>query len=245
MRAWLSLKVAGHDFEERVVDIRRPQRFGNLARIGKLPPPACVPVLDTGRTVIFAPLAIMEFANDVRGGRHLPQDLETRGRAGALVAWQHAGLSSICHRISFESAFYPVKRALSPAEQAEFQRLLACHEDCLRDTEGPFLFGDLSLADLMHVPTVLRLHRHAVYMRHHPRTADWMGALLSYPLVSEWLAEADGLPHIWYDDYLLRGEEPRLTPQPAGSSANKAGTMPARGRQDATDSAAPSEGGRT
>lgn len=51
MRAWLSLKVAGHDFEERVVDIRRPQRFGNLARIGKLPPPACVPVLDTGRTV--------------------------------------------------------------------------------------------------------------------------------------------------------------------------------------------------
>ena len=33
-RAWLALREAGLDFEERVVDIRRPQRLGNLAMIG-------------------------------------------------------------------------------------------------------------------------------------------------------------------------------------------------------------------
>ena len=34
MRAWLALREAGIDFDEEVVDIRRPQRFANLERIG-------------------------------------------------------------------------------------------------------------------------------------------------------------------------------------------------------------------
>src|SRR5690348_10148370 len=38
-RAWLALKEAGVDFEERIVDIRKPQRFENLARIQAFSPP--------------------------------------------------------------------------------------------------------------------------------------------------------------------------------------------------------------
>src|SRR3546814_3026451 len=40
MRAWLALREAGVVFEEEVVDIRRPQRFANLDRIGAFSPPA-------------------------------------------------------------------------------------------------------------------------------------------------------------------------------------------------------------
>src|SRR3546814_8176237 len=42
MRAWLALREAGVVFEEEVVDIRRPQRFANLDRIGAFSPPAMV-----------------------------------------------------------------------------------------------------------------------------------------------------------------------------------------------------------
>ena len=35
LRAWLSLKEANIDFSEQMVDIRRPQRWENLARIGE------------------------------------------------------------------------------------------------------------------------------------------------------------------------------------------------------------------
>ncbi|WP_295813036.1 glutathione S-transferase family protein [uncultured Nitratireductor sp.] len=203
MRAWLALKAAEYPFEEVVVDIRRPQRFINLARIGNISPPACVPVLDTGRTVIFDSNAIMEFANDVSGGRLLPRDPETRAHARALVAWQHTGLSSICHRISFESAFYPFKRALSTEEQTECRRLLDCYEACLADSGGPFLFEDISLADFMHTPTVIRLYRHDVDLRNHPETRCWMETLLAYSWIADWIAEADRLPHIWFDNYLL------------------------------------------
>ena len=43
-RAWLALKEAGVAFEERIVDIRKPQRFDNLARIRAFSPPGAVPV---------------------------------------------------------------------------------------------------------------------------------------------------------------------------------------------------------
>ncbi|QWP75361.1 glutathione S-transferase [Lysobacter sp. K5869] len=202
MRAWLALKASGYEFDEELVDIRRPQRFFNLARIGRLAPPASVPVLDTGRTVVYDSLAIMEFANDVSGGKLLPADIEARAEARALAAWQHAGLSAICRRISFESAFYPFKRALSAAEQEQGGKLFAHYEALLNRYGGPFLFGSISLADFMHVPTVLRLLRHDLDLENSPNAREWAKRLLDRPSVREWIDEADRLPHIWYDDYL-------------------------------------------
>lgn len=202
MRAWLALREAGVDFDEVVVDIRRPQRYANLARIGRISPPAAVPVLDTGQGVIYDSSAIMEYANDACGGRLLPADPLARAQARSLAAWQHAGLSSICRRISFESAFYPVRRPLTDAERIECVRLFAHYEALLQESGGPWLFGDISLADFMHVPTVLRLCTHGLELSPWPAAAAWAGALLAHPLVREWMDEAERLPHIWFDDYL-------------------------------------------
>lgn len=208
MRAWLALKASGYEFDEELVDIRRPQRFRNLASIGEFSPPGAVPVLDTGRTVIYDSNAIMEFANDVSENRLLPRDIEARAHARSLMAWQHAGLSSLCHRISFESAFYPLKRPLTGAEQDECNRLFRAYEAPLVRHGGPYLFGEVSLADFMHAPTVVRLARHSADTSAWPRTRAWMQLLLDHPLVAEWLAEADRLPHIWYDDYLVDARDP-------------------------------------
>lgn len=202
MRAWLALREAGVDFTETVVDIRRPQRFVNLAHIGTFAPPAAVPVLVDAATVIFDSLAIMEYANDVGGGVLLPDNAKDRARARALMAWQHAGLSNICARISFESAFYPYKRSLTETERAECKRLFDCLERHLESSDGPYLFGRLSLADLMLAPTVVRLTRHELDLAPWPRSKSWTGAVLERPTLVEWLAEADTLPHIWFDDYL-------------------------------------------
>lgn len=202
MRAWLALREARIEFVEEVVDIRRPQRFINLARIGAFSPPATVPVLVDGETVISDSLAIMEYANDLGGGALLPHEAADRARARSLMAWQHAGLSNICQRISFESAFYPFKRPLTNAECAECGRLFDCFESNLELSGGPYLFGQLCLADLMLVPTVVRLTRHDLDLARWPRSKSWTVALLERPAVVEWLAHADALPHIWFDDYL-------------------------------------------
>jgi len=202
MRAWLALRAAQFEFREEVVDIRRPQRFANLEQIGRFSPPAMVPALVVDDDVIFDSLAIMEFANDTCGGRLLPRDPIGRARARSILAWQHSGLSGICSRISFESAFYPFKRALTPEESAECTRLFKPLEEQLTRSGGPYLFNTLTLADLALVPAVVRLTRHAVDLEPWLHVGEWCSAIMELRLVEEWLGEADRLPHIWFDDYL-------------------------------------------
>lgn len=210
LRAWLALKAAEVPFEEEMVDIRRPQRFPNLVRIGEFSPPASVPVLVTEDIVIFDSLAIMEFANDMADGKLLPTKPETRAEARALVAWQHAGLSGICRRISFESAFYPVKRRLTLEEQAECDRLFDHCERLLQRHSGPSLFGEISLPDFMLAPTVIRLAKHSADLSRFPRTAAWFDQVQSHPHLKEWMDEAVELPPIWDDAYLVPTHAPGL-----------------------------------
>lgn len=200
-RAWLALKEAQVAFEERVVDIRVPQRFDNLARIRAFSPPGAVPVLVEGETVIFDSLAIMEYANELCGGRLLPADPLARAGARALLAWQHAGLSGLCARLSFESAFYPQRRAMTADERLEGARVLAAWESALRRSGGPWLAGELSLADLAFVPTVVRLFAHAPDLHEVPLVAEWAQRLLQRPAVQEWMQQAHVLPPVLLVDY--------------------------------------------
>jgi glutathione S-transferase len=222
MRGWLALRAAAVPFDEVIVDIRRPQRFANLARIAEISPSATVPALAIDGRTIFDSIAIMEFANDVAGGRLLPADTLDRAAARSLMAWQHAGLSGICARISFESAFYPYKRALTDAEQREAARLFAALEPLLARLGGPFLFGAATLADFMLAPTAVRLARHQVGTHSFPLAADWLAAVLAQELVAEWLADADRAPHIRYDEYLVPGAPRQLYRDERGAEAEKA-----------------------
>lgn len=202
MRAWLALREQDIEFEERIIDLRRPQRFKQLATIGEFSPPAAVPVLVTDTATIFDSSAIMEFASESGEEPLLPADLQLRARARSFVAWQHSGLSSICPRLSFESSFYPDKRPMTADEVEGCNRLFAATETELASHKGPYLFGSLSLADLALAPTVIRLDAHCPCFSDWPLTREWFETVLSRESVHEWLAEALPLPHIWFDDYL-------------------------------------------
>jgi glutathione S-transferase len=202
MRAWLALRVQGIEFEERIIDLRRPQRFKELARVGRISPAAAVPVLVTDTTTIFDSLAIMEFASEVGENPLLPADTRLRARARSFVAWQHSGLSNICPRLSFESSFYPDRRAMTADEVSDCKRLFAALESELKPHGGPYLFKDLSLADLALAPTVIRLAAHEPDFGKWPLTEKWFQAVAGIEQVQEWLEDAYSLPHIWFDDYM-------------------------------------------
>lgn len=203
-RAWLALREQGIEFDERVVDIRKPQRIDNLARIAEFSPPGAVPVLVDGDAVIYDSLAIMEYANDIGDGTLLPADAKLRARVRSLVAWQHSGLSNICPRLSFESSFYPDRRAMSPAEVADARRLFDVFETALQRSGGPYLAGALSLADLAFVPTLIRIMSHRPGLDAWPLTQDWHGLLMSRDSVQEWMHEAMKLPPVLLDDYRVQ-----------------------------------------
>ena len=202
MRAWLALKEADVAFDEVEVDIRMPQRLQNLARIGAFSPPAAVPVLVDGDAVVYDSLAIMEYANDLCGGGLLPADLTQRAQARALLAWQHGGLSGLCPRLSFESAFYPERRAMTAIEQEQARRIFGAWEQALVRSGGPWLMGPLSLADLAFVPSVVRLLAHTDIPADFPQADAWARQLLARASVQAWMQAARSLPPVRLDDYL-------------------------------------------
>lgn len=199
-RAWLALREQGIAFEERVVDIRKPQRFDNLARIAEFSPPGAVPVLVDDGVVIYDSLAIMEYANDLGDGSLLPTDVKLRAQARSLLAWQHSGLSNLCPRLSFESAFHPDRRPLSTDEATDAGRLFDVLEAALRRNDGLFLVGSLSLADLAFVPTMIRILSRGPDTDLWPSTQEWHKRLLSRETVQEWMQEAIRLPPVLLDD---------------------------------------------
>ena len=200
LRAWLALREQGVAFEERLVDIRQPQRAQELARIGAFSPPAAVPVL-VDDVVIFDSLAIMEYASELGERPLLPADPRQRAHARSLLAWMHSGLSGLCGRLSFESTFYPVRRAMTAAEVQEADRILSLWNDELVRSGGPWLVGDLSLADLAFVPVVRRLQAHEADTTALPLAEAWMQRLMALPSVVEWMSEAERLPPVLLDDY--------------------------------------------
>ncbi|MBI1361162.1 MAG: glutathione S-transferase [Alphaproteobacteria bacterium] len=215
LRARLSLRAAGIEFEEVLVDIRYPQRLHNLAQIRRISPAGTIPLLIWEGRAIFDSLAIMEFANDACGGRLLPADLRWRAHARSLLAWQHAGLSNLMSRISFESAFYPLKRDLDDRELKEADRFFAAIEGPLAESGGPFLFGPASLADHALAPTAIKLSRHRVDARSFPHARKWMGAIVEDAHVREWTDQADRLPPIWHESYLNGCEAENLWRSPS------------------------------
>jgi len=197
MRAWLALVEAGIDFEERIVDLRVPQRYDNLAAILRFSPPGAVPTLVDGDAVIYDSLAIMEYANDLSEGSLLPRQPVARARARALLAWQHAGLSGICGELSFESAFFPNPRGMTESELAQSSRLFDVWEAELGRSGGPYLAGALSLPDLAFVPTIIRLLAHAPGLGGWPAVQAWTDRLLARASVDKWMQEARLLPPVY------------------------------------------------
>jgi glutathione S-transferase len=203
LRAWLALREQGIAFEERLVDLRRPQRFAELARIAEFSPPGAVPVLVDGDAVIFDSLAIMEYASELGRKPLLPAGPGARARARSLVAWVHSGLSGICGHLSFESTFYAERRPMTVSELREAERILAVWSRELDKSGGPYLLGELSLADLAFVPVVRRLQAHNANADPWPHVGPWMETLMTRPSVLEWMRDAQVLPPVIEDDYLL------------------------------------------
>jgi glutathione S-transferase len=145
--------------------------------------------------MLFDSLAIMEYANDAFAGPALlPADPRERARARGLLAWMHAGLTELRRGMPFEGTFHARPVAAPDAAVRDAARVAEAWERELARSDGPYLFGALSLADLTFVPVVRRLRAHAFPLDKYPRAAVWATELMSRPVVREWMAAAEVLP---------------------------------------------------
>jgi glutathione S-transferase len=188
LRAWLAMRKAGVDFEERRLPLDTP----TFAReIGALSPSRRVPALWDGDRCIWDSLAIGEYANERwAGGSLLPRDIAARGRARSLCSEMHSSFTTL--RGSMPMNCRAVRRQVprTPALTADIDRIFELWVEALaaRAGSGPWLFGQFTLADAMYAPVVLRFVTYGVDAPDAGR--HYMDTVLADADIQAWIADA-------------------------------------------------------
>ena len=195
MRPWVLMRQFAIPFDEVMV------RFDDMAtgslfkqRIAAIAPTGRVPVLVDDGFAVWDTLAIVEYlAERCREHALWPRAVRERARARSLCAEMHAGFSALRNACpqNIEASLPAVgTRVLEeqPAVRADLQRLQAMWGEALRDSGGPFLFGDFGIADAYYAPVAGRIRTYALPV---DATAQgYVERLLASPGVSAWVRDA-------------------------------------------------------
>ena len=160
LRGWLMAKLAGIDFAEIVVE---PNNADARAEILLLSPSILVPCLTYAELKVWDTLAIGEFLNEIapKAGL-LPKDKAKRAHCRSVCGEMHSGFVSLRQALPMNiRAEFPRFKIWSKA-QADIERILVIWRECLAAHGGPFLFGEIGMADAMYAPVVSRFRTYGV-----------------------------------------------------------------------------------
>jgi len=74
----------------------------------------------------------------------------------------------------------------------DIERITTIWRDCLARYGGPYLFGELSMADAMYAPVCTRFLTYDVKLDR--ECAAYSKAIMSWPAMVEWVADAKAEP---------------------------------------------------
>ncbi|TNE58031.1 MAG: glutathione S-transferase family protein [Alphaproteobacteria bacterium] len=190
LRPWFLMKAFDIPFEETIIKLRQDE---TVREIRKLSPSGLVPVLRADEMTVTDSLAIAEYLADRFPEKQMwPEDRLARAHGRMICAEMHSGFQALRQEMpmDFGSNFDPVKP--SPQVQSNIDRIVAIWSDALSmyRAEGPWLLGQLSIADAMYAPVVSRFRSYGIRLPapaqnyaeqvwHHPAMKEWgQGAAL-------------------------------------------------------------------
>ncbi|GGF55710.1 glutathione S-transferase [Terasakiella brassicae] len=184
LRPWLVMKHLGLDFDEIIV----PLLQGNFKEeLFTHSPSGKVPVLKVDGQEIWDSLAICEYLNEEYPDANLwPIDKSARAHARSISYEMHSGFFNIRNDMPMNMRRARGNFHASPLCQAEIDRILAIWTDCRKNygQNGPFLFGDFSIADAMFAPVVSRFDTYGVAVD--GVVKDYMETILNMAHLKEW-----------------------------------------------------------
>jgi glutathione S-transferase len=202
-RPWLALRQSGLAFGETVIALRRPDSADRVARVS---PSGKVPVLLVDERPVWDSLAICELVAELQP-ELWPSDRVVRAHARAVSAEMHSGFADLrtFMPMDFTARFGPPGKLLRGVAR-DIGRIEAIWADCRErhGADGPFLFGQFSIADAMYAPVVSRFVTYAVSLR--PEAAAYVEAMQGLPAWQEW-ADASAAE-------VAEREQARPIPQP-------------------------------
>src|SRR5271165_3298106 len=196
LRGWLMAKLAKIDFEEVIV---APDDADARAEILLLSPSILVPCLTYQGTRVWDTLAIGEFLNEVapKAGL-LPKDQAMRAHCRSICGEMHSGFISLRQALpmNFKDHF-PGFKIWSKAK-ADIERIFAIWRECLNAHGGPYLFGEIGMADAMYAPVVSRFRTYGVEPAGELKA--YANCIWDWPAMQEWreaaLAEEEAIEEL-------------------------------------------------
>ena len=186
LRGWLLCKLAGLDFDEVIV---APDDADARAEILLLSPSILVPCLTYENVKIWDTLAIGEFLNEIAPDKALlPKAWEKRAHCRSISGEMHSGFVSLRQALPMNiKAQFPHFKIWSKA-RADIDRIAAIWRECLGAYGGPYLFGEITLADAMYAPVVSRFRTYGVELE--PGLRAYADRIWDLPAMEEWRAAA-------------------------------------------------------
>lgn len=183
LRPWLALKKAGIDFGEHLIPLDQEETRDQLLALS---PAATVPVLETANGNIWDSLAICEWAAE-QSPSLWPEDASLRARARAITSSMHSGFSALRSELPMDLQRDKAARDMSVACWADIERIQALWAH-VQSGEGPFLFGEWSIADAFFTPVATRFETYCVPLS--TDAAAYVKTLLADPVYKDWHAAA-------------------------------------------------------
>jgi glutathione S-transferase len=190
LRGWLLCKMADLDFEEKMLDIDSPS---DRAELSRLSPSMLLPCLEHDGARVWDTLSIAEYLAELNPKAGLlPKDRIPRAHCRSVSSEMHSGFYNLRTGLPMNiKAHYP-KFKIWAGAMPEIARVLAIWKDCLSTYGGPYLFGELSMADAMYAPVCSRFLTYDVQMDQ--ECAAYCETIMAWPDVAEWVGAAKDEP---------------------------------------------------
>jgi len=187
LRGWLLCKLAGLEFEEKILSIDDP---GTRAELLLLSPSFKVPALTHGEITVWDTLAIAEYLQEViPGASLLPTDLAARTHCRSVSGEMHSGFANLRSALPMNlKSHFPGFKVWAGA-QADIDHVIEIWRTCLDTYGGPYLFGaKLTMADAMFAPVCTRFKTYDVKLDR--KCQAYANRILNLPEMIEWTASA-------------------------------------------------------
>ena len=198
LRPWLLMKHFGLPFTEHMVSVAGRDYNAALKPISGN---ARVPCLHDDGFAVWESIAIAEYLAE-RHPTMWPADTQARARARSISAEMHAGFAKLRTAMPMNLKLKLKGKPAAPDVQRDIDRVVEIWQEArmqFATGDGPYLFGDFSVADAMFAPVVWRLHIYNVPLP--PVAAAYSEAMRMHPAMLEWYEAAlrESEAHPQYD----------------------------------------------
>jgi len=188
LRPWLVLKASGLKFKEINIELDTPKTTQNIKQYS---PTGKVPVLIHGDLHVWDSLAISEYiaelAADLAPEKSLwPVDIQDRAMARSYVAEMHSGFMSLRNQLSMDISLRTQIKHLVPGTLSDIERIISMWDEALKNSKGPYLFGEFGIVDAFYAPVVFRFQSYGIEIKN-KRVQKYMKTILKLNIVQEWV----------------------------------------------------------